>query len=174
MPTSNLNWRGIITIGIIAGLVQVASGIAMYVLGVYFATWSMFVTWLVLILCVVLGIKRYRERYLDNSITYGGSLLIGICIGVCIGVVYAVYNVVSVSFFYPNFINEMVDAQVANRSEGLNQEQMAELAKSLREGTTAFTIAFWNLVRLPVFSTVISLVASLFLTKQKSEPAGKE
>jgi len=95
--------EGLITIGILAGLIQVATGVAMYVAGLYFAAWSMPVSVLVLLLCILFGTRWYRDSALHGQITFGQALVVGIVISVCTGIVYAIYNTVSISFFYGVF-----------------------------------------------------------------------
>ena len=73
MALKDFNWKTLIAIGLVAGLIQVVTRVAMYVAGVYFAPWSIFVSRLVLIVCIVFGIRWYRDSALRGQITYGQS-----------------------------------------------------------------------------------------------------
>ena len=53
------NRTALIGIGVMAGVVQVIAGVAMYLAGVYFKPWSMLVTGVVLLLCIVVGTRWY-------------------------------------------------------------------------------------------------------------------
>src|ERR1044071_7956908 len=111
----------------------------MYVVGIYFVAWSMFISLAVLVLCIVFLTRHYRDSALNGHLSYGQALIIGIVISVCTGIVYAVYNLISISFFYQNFLANMP------------------------AGTTAKTVALSNFIRLSVFGTWLSIFAAFYL-----------
>ena len=150
MALKDFNWKTLIVIGLLAGLIQVATGVALYVADVYFAPWSMFVSGLVLILCIVFGIRWYRDSAQNGQITYGQALMVGIVISVSTGILYAIYNSISISFFYSRFLECMIILNPANR-----------------ESITVNTVSLSNLIRLSVFGTILSALASLILKKER-------
>src|SRR5690349_24105979 len=117
----------------------------MYVVGIYFVLWSMFISLAVFLLCIVYLTPRYRDSALNSRLSYRQALIVGIVISVCTGIVYAVYNLISISFFYPNFLERMVNARLATMPDS---ERTPEFIASMREGGTTKTIAFSNLIRL--------------------------
>jgi hypothetical protein len=50
-----MNRKALIGIGVLAGVAQAFAGAAMYLAGVYFAPWSMLVTLVLLVVCIVVG-----------------------------------------------------------------------------------------------------------------------
>lgn len=166
MPLKDFNWKILIAVGLLAGLVQVATGVAMYVMGVYFVFWSLFVSLFVLLCCIVFGIRWYRDSVLKGQMSYGQALVAGVAISVCTGIVYAIYNLISISFFYPHFLDDMINASLARMPAS---ERTPEFIAAMRKGLTANTIALGNLIRLTVLGTVLSVFASLILkTKSKT------
>ena len=149
MPLKDFNWKALIAIGVLAGLIQVATGVAMYVAGVYFATWSILVSLFVLLLCIVFGTRWYRGAVLKDRITYGQALLVGIVISVSTGVVYAFYNIISITFVYPRFLEDLISVNAAMRGR-----------------VTANTIALANLIRLSVIGSILSVLASFALKRR--------
>ena len=160
MNSDNPKFSSLLLIGLVAGLVQVAAGIVMYVAGFYFAAWSMLVSVLVLLLCIVLGTKFYRDRDPVGSFTYGQAFLSGAVISIVTGVVYAIYNLISINFFYPNFLDQVARAYSA--AGGFPFE-------TIRSSLSAMSIAVPNLIRLSVIGIIISAIAALFL--RRSGPA---
>ena len=73
----------------------------------------MFVNLFLLLLCIVLGTKWYAARYLNGKITYVQALSVGVVISISTGLIYALYNLISISWFYPNFLDEVVRARLA-------------------------------------------------------------
>ena len=156
-----MNRKTLIGVGLLAGIVQVVAGVALYLAGVYFAPWSTFVSGFLLLVCIVVGTKLYAARYLNGKITYLQALSVGVVISISTGLIYALYNLISISWFYPNFLDDVVRAR---------------LAQAMFPGTTSFAdmrsevsalgIAVPNLIRLSVFGSILSLLTSLFLRRQ--------
>ncbi|MBK5299060.1 MAG: DUF4199 domain-containing protein [Vicinamibacteria bacterium] len=146
-----------------AGAIQAAAGVAMYLAGVYFAPWSMGVSVGVLLLCIVVGTSWYTTHFLNNEITYPQAVLVGMTISVCTGLVYACYNVITISYFYPHFLDEVVRTRLA---EAGAQQQGSESFAAMRAQVSAPGIAIPNLVRLSVFGTALSVVTSFFLNRK--------
>jgi len=165
MKLKDFNWKALALIGIAAGLLQVAAGVVMYLAGVYFASWSILVNLLVLLLCIVFGTRWYSARYLKAGVTYGQALVVGIFISVSTGIVYALYNIISISFFYPRFLDELLRTSTEQLPP---DQQTPEAIALIRQTLTTNRIAVANLIRLSVVGSILSVFASLMLrTKRK-------
>jgi Protein of unknown function (DUF4199) len=157
-------WGVLLLVGVLAGLVQAAAGVAMYVAGVYFAPWSMGVSIGVLLVCVLAGTSWYTTRGRGGEITYRQAFFVGLAISVCTGVVYAAYNLITIAYFYPSFLDEVVRTRLAHAGAG---QPTAESVAAMRAQTSAWGIAIPNLVRLSIGGAVLSLVTSLFLKRSR-------
>lgn len=162
-----LNWKVLFVIGLVAGILQVLAGVVMYVGGVYFAAWSMLVSWIVLLLCIIMGTRWYRNNMLGGTMTFGQALVSGIVISVSTGLIYALYNVISISFFYSHFLDDMVrEGVVRIQASGLSSEQTSELVASLKRNATVPKIALGNLIRLSIIGGVFSMITSIILRRK--------
>jgi hypothetical protein len=155
---SIVNRKLLIGVGVIAGLVQVAAGVAMYLAGVYFAPWSMFVNLFLLLMCLVVGTRWYATHGLNGKITYKQALCVGVVISISTGLIYALYNLISISWFYPNFLDEVVRARLAQPAIA-----GATSFAAMRAEVSVLGIAIPNLIRLSVFGSILSLLTSFFL-----------
>lgn len=135
----------LLRIAVIAGLAQVVAGLTMYFAGVYFAPWSMAVSLIVLLTCIILGVSRHRDGALQGGISYAQALGAGAVISLTTGVLYAIYNVVTVQFVYDDFLGQ--------------------IARITGHATTLPALAIGNLVRLTVFGTVLSGISAAFLKR---------
>lgn len=158
------NLKILLGLGVTSGFAQACAGVVMYLAGVYFAPWSMGVSLLVLLLCIVAGTRWYTAHCLNGEIKYVQALGVGVVISVSTGLIYAIYNMISISWFYPNFLDDMVRARMAQAS---GHQQGAESFATLRSQVTASGIAVSNCIRLSVMGSVLSLVASLFLKRKR-------
>ena len=159
MDSDNPKFSLLLLIALVAGLVQVASGVVMYVGGFYFAAWSMLVSVVVLLFCIVLGTKIYRDKYTTGAFPYGQAFLAGAVISVVTGLVYAIYNLISINFFYPHFLDEVARAYAA--TGGFPVE-------TIRASLSPMAIAVPNFIRLSVVGIIISAIAALFLRRSGS------
>jgi Protein of unknown function (DUF4199) len=158
------NPKALIGIGLTAGVAQVVAGISMYLAGVYFAPWSIVVSLAVLLLSIVVGTRWYTAHCLNGEITYMQAVGVGIVVSVSTGVVYAVYNIVSISFFYPHFLDELVQLRIAY---AVAHQLAHQSFTALRAEVTAPAIAIPNFIRLSVAGTLLSLLSSLFLKRRR-------
>jgi hypothetical protein len=110
MTAYKLQPRPLITVGVVSGLAQILAGILLYVSGAYFAAWSGLMSRLVLGLCIAAGTRWYVTRVLGGRSTYMTAMLVGLAITVSTAFLYAAYNVISVTFVYPNFLEELAQA----------------------------------------------------------------
>jgi hypothetical protein len=160
-----MNRKVLIGIGVTAGATQVVAGVVMYLAGVYFAPWSMLISLFLLLVCIVVGTRWYRDHCLNGKMTYLQAVSVGIVISVCTGLVYAVYNLVSIAWLYPQFLDEVVRARMAQT--GAQQQSTGSFA-AMRAELSATGIAIPNLIRLSVFGSVMSLISSLFFKHRGS------
>ena len=79
----------------------------------------------------------------------------GVAISASIAVVYVTYNLVSVTFIYPHFLEEMVLAEFDRASVGLDTAQAAQLLGSLRTEVTLQNLAVGNFVSACRFGTMV-------------------
>ena len=158
-----MNRKVLVGLGVIAGVVQVVAGVIMYLAGFYFSPWSMLVTGLLLLVCIAVGTWWYAMHYSNGGITYSQALKVGIVISISTGLVYAIYNLVSINWFYPNFLDELVRARL--ESTVPSQPDNASFS-ARRAEVSAAAIAISNLIRLSIMGTLMSLLTSLLPTRQ--------
>jgi hypothetical protein len=154
--------KEMLTVGAVAGVVQVAAGILMYVTGVYFAPWSMLVSLFVLLSCIIWACQRSaarvragggRPRWLD-------MVRAGIAASVGTGVIYAAYNLIFITFVYPHFLDDMARAFVGMQ---VARHLPAQSFEAVRADLSASRIALANLLRLSVFGSILSALVALLM-----------
>jgi hypothetical protein len=171
MSAEPLRWGPLCLAGLAAGLVHVATGVVLYVSGVYFQPWSVPVMVVLLAACIASGNWWYGTHVMMGQTSYGRALLVGAVISVSSGLIYAAYNVVSISFVYPRFLEDMVQASFARDSIGLDPAAAAQLLDSLRAQLTLRNVAIGNLTAVCSLGIVLSLLISLgFLGKRTRAP----
>jgi len=175
MTTTWIEWAPLVKVGLVAGLVQVVTGIVLYLSGVYFEPWSLRLIMLLTVVSIGAGNWWYGKHVLNGQTTYFRALLVGVVISVLIAAVYVTYNLVSVSLIYPHFLEDMVQAQFDRTSAGLDPAQVAQSLGSLRAEATLRNLAVGNFVSACRFGTLASTVVALgFLTRwRRRQPVAR-
>ena len=169
MTRLHLRWGPILRAGAIAGLVEVSAGVVMYLADVYFAPWSGPASLLVLAVCIAVAQRWYAAKTAAESMGDVAALAVGVAVAAMTAIIYVAYNLVSISFVYPHFIEQMVTARFAHlHSPSMNQEQANALLGRLRTETTLGLIATNNLRFLSVMGTVIAAVLAIFTRRRNS------
>jgi hypothetical protein len=173
MTVHGFRWRPLVAIGLVSGLIEVTIGVALYLTGVYFAPGSLVFVLLVLAACIAFGTRWYARHVLDGRTTYWSAMLVGLVIGVCTGLVYVTYNVVSISFVYPGFLEDMVQAEFARQKTlGMNPSEAAQTLESLRREMTLWRLIAENLSGFVRFGIVLSAFTAIaFRRKSKKHVA---
>jgi hypothetical protein len=167
-----LRWKPLLAAGALSGLAQVAAGVIMYLAGFYFDPRSALVSLVVLSLCIVVGTTWYGRTVLGGSMTYWRALFIGMVIGVCTGLLYGIYNIVSITLVYPNFLENMVQAQMARlEASGMDEPQLQLQLASLQAQATVGRIAMTNFLGLSVLGAGVSALVAIGF-RQKKVPGG--
>ncbi len=162
MTTHTLRWKPLLIAGALSGLLQVTAGVAMYLAGFYFDPRSMLVSLAVLVTGIVLGTGWYRRHAHCGRLTYKRALLVGGVIGVCTGLLYAAYNIITIGFVYPDFLQELMQAQQARlEAQGLSPNHVQTELASIQARTTAGTVALINLLSLSVLGAGVSAVVAI-------------
>lgn len=173
MITHTFRWTPLLAIGLVCGFIEVTIGVALYLMGAYFAQGSLLLVLLVLAACIAAGTHWYAKHILDGHTTYWSALLVGGVIGVCTGLVYVTYNIVSISFVYPHFLEDMVQAEFARQQAlGMDAAQAVQALESLRRETTLQKLVTENLRGFVQFGIILSALTSIaFRRKAKDDVA---
>ena len=166
MPAYPIRWAPLVAVGLACGLVQVAVGVVLYLSGVYFEPWSLRVMMALLAGCIVAGNWCYGKHVLAGHTTYWKALLVGIVISVLMGLMYITYNAVSIPFVYAHFFEDMVQAEFARASVGLEPARAAQLLDSLRAEFTLRNIVVGNLTAVSRLGTIYSILIAVGFLKR--------
>lgn len=156
--------------GLTLGIALTIVSLAIYVLELYEQQWVNYLSTLVLIVGLVIGIKKRRDQELGGEISYGAALGYGTLITFFAALISATISMCYLAFIDDSFIQFTLEQQEMQMYEqGLPDEQI-EMAMSM---TSKFMNPLWMGVMAVLMSTImgfiISLIAAAFLKKQ-SDP----
>lgn len=166
MTAYPFRWAPLVGVGLVCGLVQVTVGVVLYLTGVYFEPWSLRIMMVLLAGCIAAGTAWYGKHVLGGQTTYWKALLVGVVISASMGLMYVTYNAVSITFLYPHFLEDMVQAEFARASVGMEPGRAAQLIDSLRAELTLRNVVVGNLTAVCRLGTVYSIIISVGFMKR--------
>lgn len=172
--------RIILTHGLVAGGVIIASFfLTLMLMGTEdtsaSSAWIGYLTMMIALSVIFLGIKRYRDRELGGVIRFGPALLMGIGISLVAGAVYVaaweVYLAITDHAFIHDYARSVLEAKQA---EGLSGAALtAEVEKmdqmKVRYANPVFRLPMTFLEIFPV-GLLISLISAALLRKSQFMP----
>lgn len=171
----------ILVYGAISGFVVILSMLLGFYLtgedgGKNFSEWLGYLTMLVALSIIFVGIKRYRDEELGGVIKFGTGLAVGLGITVVAGIAYVTTWEIHLAVTDYAFIHEYTDSLVATaKSSGVSG---AELDKLLADNEDMKLQYAQLLFRLPMtfmeifpVGLVISLISAAVLRNAKVLPA---
>ena len=161
MTAYPLRWAPLITLGAICGVVNVTVGVVLYVSGVYFQPWALILMTLLLPVYIAVGNWWYRKHVLGGHATYPKALLVGIVISVMTALIYVTYNVVSITFVYDHFLDDMIQAEFARASAGMDASSAGRLLDTLRAEMTLRSLVVGNLLAVSRIGTAWSALIAI-------------
>ena len=163
-------WKANLNAGIILGLIGIIWTLALWFLDQTTNRSLGWIFWLVLIVGIFLGIKSYRDKYLNGFITYGQSLGAGVIIMLYYSIIAAIFTYILYKFIDPNLTDKMLaltEEQLVERglAEGMIEQSMQMQKKIL----TPLVMSISSIFAGVFIGTILSLIISLF-TKREGNP----
>lgn len=167
-------WSANLNAGIILGLLGIIWSLVLWFFDQTTNQILGFAFYIVIIAGIFLGIKSYRDKYLNGFITYGQSLGAGVIIMLYYGIITSVFTYILYKFIDPNLVEKMLamtEEQLADRglAEGMIEQSM-QIQKKIM---TPLVLSIISLVNGLFMGTIFSLIISLF-TKREGNPLIEE
>lgn len=142
-------------------------------------TWGMlmgFATMFLAFSFIFVGVKQFRDKYNNGSITFGKGFLIGLYITLMASTCYVLVWEVIFNFFIPDFFEKYTEATAEGlKAQGKTVEQINKTVEEMKatgvkyKSNTLYRMALTYTEILPV-GLLFSLIAALvWKKKQKTE-----
>jgi low temperature requirement protein LtrA len=129
--------------------------------------WFGFLSFVVMIVVLWIGIRAAREEAKDKSLSYGRGVGIGTLIALYGGIIGAIYGFIHFTFINPNFADYVVDAARQQWiAKGMSDSQMDTAEKFTRMFTKPAISTVMGIIVTPIIGAVISLVLAAFLKRK--------
>lgn len=161
-------WQATLNSGIILGLALVIYTLHLYFLDQTFNQKLGYVSILILIVGLVLGIKSFRDDARGGIMSYGQGVGAGTVIGLYAGIIGAIFTFLLYEVIDPDLTGKLLTFTEEKLLEsGRVPEEMMDQTMEMRKKFMApWIMSIGEIISYVFFGVVISLIASIFLKKE--------
>lgn len=161
-------WKATLNSGLILGLALVIYTLLLYFLDQTFNKTLGYVSVIILIVGLVLGIKSFRDDARDGVLSYGQGVGAGTVIGLYAGIIGAVFTFLLYEVIDPDLQGKLLTftEEKIIESGRVPEEMMDQMIKQQKMFLKPWVLAVGGVVNNVFYSVVISLIASIFLKKE--------
>jgi len=117
---------------------------------------------------IVIGTMNFRDKYSEGYITYGRSLGMGVLISVFAGILLGIFTYIYIKYLNTGLVEDVIiKARQQWEAQHMTEEQMTVAEKYTRMFLTPAMILILTLVGYVFVGTIISLIASAFIKKDR-------
>ena len=130
------------------------------------------IRWVSIILVIgamVLGVKSYRDTDLKGFITYGNSVSLSFLIGLYSAVVVSIFMFFMTKYIDPGMIEMIIEQgeeKILNGNPDISDQEYEMAMTMVTKMATPLMITIWTLVGVAFQSIIVALIISIFMKKK--------
>ncbi len=163
-------WQATLNSGLILGLALVIYTLLLYFLDQTFNKSLGYVSILIIIGGLVLGIKSFRDDARGGIMSYGQGVGAGTVIGLYAGIIGAIFTFLLYKVIDPDLLGKLLTFTEEKYLESgrVPEEMIDQIMKSQKKFMTPLVLSVSSIFSNVFFGVVVSLIASIFLKKEDS------
>ncbi|MGN8226273.1 DUF4199 domain-containing protein [Gracilimonas sp. BCB1] len=171
----------VFTFGIIAGFINIMTGILLTNLGgeemMHSNTqWIGYLVMIIALSLIFVGVKQYRDQYLGGVIKFGKAFLIGLYISLVAGAIYVgtweVYLAATDLNFMETYSTSVIESM---KAEGASPSEISEMEEQMQYYTEMYenpiSRMFITLTEILPVGLIISVISAALLRKSTFMPS---
>ena len=161
-------WQATLNSGLILGLALVIYTLLLYFLDQTFNKTLGYISILIIIVGLILGIKAFRDDSRGGLMSYGQGVGAGTIIGLYAGIIGAIFTFLLYKVIDPDLMGKLLTFTEENLVEsGRVPEEMIEQTMEIQKKfMTPWIMSVMSIINYVFFGVVVSLIASIFLKKE--------
>jgi len=164
------NFKVALNHGLLLGVALVLFSLLMYVVGVPMDSKVQWISYVIMIAGLVLGIQQWRENYNGGFLAYGQAFSHGFLMVLFVGIVTSIWVLLFFGVIAPGEIEKMMEAAEEKMYESqpnMSDEQIEMALKYSRMFMSPVWMAIWGFIGNIVVGTVLSAIIAIFMKKEK-------
>lgn len=127
-----------------------------------------YVSYLMFIAGLVWAIKAYRDDCLGGYASFGEAFLGGFTVTLLTAFLYGIFTFIFVKYIDPDLVAKILErTEEAMIKQGQSDEAIETALKWTKSITSPPFMALWSLLMYLIIGSIVSLLASVFLQKEK-------
>jgi hypothetical protein len=163
-------WQATLNSGLILGLALVIYTLLLYFLDQTFNKSLGYVSILIIIGGLVLGIKSFRDDARGGIMSYGQGVGAGTVIGLYAGIIMAIFTFLLYKVIDPDLLGKMITfaEEKIIESGKIPEEMVDQVMETQKKFMAPWIMSIGSIINYVFFGVVVSLIASIFLKKESS------
>ena len=163
-------WQATLNSGLILGLALVIYTLLLYFLDQTFNTSLGYVSYLIIIIGLVLGIKSFRDDARGGIMSYGQGVGAGTVIGLYAGIIGAIFTYLLYTVIDPDLMGKLLTFTEEKLIEtGRVPEEMMDQTMEFQKKLMApWIMSISAVIGTVFFGVVVALIACIFLKKEST------
>ncbi len=167
---TNTFGKNAMTYGAITGFSLVIISLLFYSFHSQNSQYQDFFIYLILAAGIYVGTKSFRDKSLAGYMKYSKALGSGVLISLFASLILAFYYYIFYKMINPEGIEQYFKIiEDAMFNKGINGDQIETTMKLMKTVTTPATFAFGYIFSITIWGTVLSLILSFFVKKDKEQ-----
>ncbi len=156
--------------GLLFGLSGVAVFLLFYFMGANVQSrWPSYLTYTLLAVFLVMGIKSYRDEDLGGELGYGKAVGTGVLISIYGGIIIGGFTAMFFLYIAPEMTERIIEAAQQNMlDQGMSEDQIEMASSMTRKFMTPMWLFFLSILGYAFTGFIFSLIIGIFLKKEKN------
>ena len=171
-PKSNIMYKSTMTTGLILGVMLVVFSLIIFLVGVNIIKpplWASLIQYLIFIVGIVYGTKKFRDEDLGGEISYSRAFGFGVLSCVFAAIIYGIYMILHMNFIDTDYLTKLMSAMEEEYIKAGFSEEQTDAAMSMagKMMKSPIMMSLIMVISFAFMGTIFSLVTSAFLKKEK-------
>ena len=161
-------WKGVMNPAIMLGFALIIYSLILYFFDQTFNKSLGYVSILIIIVGVVLGIRSFREESRGGIISYGQTVGAGTVIGLYAGIIGAIFTFLLYKLIDPDLMGKMytfTEEQMIEKGR-IPEEMIEQSMEGMKKIMSPLVISLGVIFNYVFFGVIVSLIAGIFLKKE--------
>jgi hypothetical protein len=164
--------KNTMTSGLILGIVLVVFSLIIFLMGINIIKppfWASLLQYLIFIVGIVYGTKKFRDENLGGEISYSKAFSFGLLSCVFAAIIYGIYMIIHMNFIDTNYLSKFMSAMEEEYLKAGFSEEQTDMAMSMvgKMMKSPIMMSFIMVISFAFMGTIFSLVTAAFLKKEK-------
>lgn len=159
--------KSALNFGAVLGFALMILALLTYVFELYENQWFGSLTWIVLIIGIITGVKKYRDENMGGYITFGQALGYGVLLAFFASIIVAFINFIYLGYVDDGFITYTLEnAETEMYNAGTPDDQIESALSITRKIMSPGVLSVIGIFTTTFLGFIISLIAAAFLKKE--------